>query len=53
MGPFLRSITKKGSKQKKQGWMMNDVIDKPVMVEFPYSAKIDPHVINTISFCKT
>jgi TonB-dependent SusC/RagA subfamily outer membrane receptor len=34
----------KGKQVKKQGWIMNDVIDKPVMVEFPYSAKIDPHV---------
>lgn len=42
----------KGKQVKKQGWMMNDVIDKPVMVEFPYLAKIDPHVYKYNFFVK-
>ena len=28
----------------KQGWMENDNADKPVRVQFPFTAKIDPHV---------
>ena len=33
-----------GQPATKQGWMENDNAGKPVLVRFPFTAKIDPHV---------